>query len=170
MGMYDSVKFFSDKPKCGAGHEPEGWQTKDLKNDMATYYVVDGRFYGHLRSEDDWQEKIVEVDQSGIVLSLTHRSKAEVFTGSILVYTHCKKCQPVFTDVQAVWNDGLAPHEPWVEYELTFADGVLVKSEPVKLETRESMREDLTKHGLRVMPDDDRVVQKRIQQWREGKR
>jgi hypothetical protein len=168
MGTFDTVHFLDNLLLCGEGHPLDReLQTKDLGCEMASYFVLGSRFYtspvGPQRLSDwtiltpqDWQ------DGSTPPTPLTAAFSTVVqpcrFTGTIRVYSDCDQCWPIvyYHDTpRPSYADMYHSRQPWVEWELTIEDGLIVSSNADGVETRDQVKEKLVSEGWRTLSDDD---------------
>lgn len=169
MGMYDDLTLFEtdSRVSCAAGHPIRNLQTKDLDSDMDHYYILDGRLYIVRRRGDD-DEVVVKWDRRINDVFLVHESRLERMDLSKTVEFHgyCTECTPVFTrseHMSYLSRDHLEPHQPWVELEIKFKNGMLVEVEKATAcETRQQLREKLARGGSALLADDEPEVLKRL--------
>lgn len=169
MGMYDSVYLdvrTAQRVLCAHGHpmtEVE-LQTKDMDLQLQAYFIVNDRLY--LRSNQGKTSFHLEDDPPHT--RHTCRLKPIDDGMTICVYADCKRCMPVVCERGAGgFGSSVTAKHPWCEWELTIREGVVVEVRPVSLMTRAELIADLRKdiHD-RVLPDDDRIAAKVIEQHR----
>jgi hypothetical protein len=171
MGMFDRIHLLgadAERVVCDAGHLARGeLQTKSFESTMADYYVFESHLYLSKRNAEHDERT---PSREGDALLLTRReSAARVdFSGQVEAYTHCEECDPVCFE-GAHW-DRVDHRYVWCEWNLIFDRGKLERVEPVRVETRESLRKQMLRDGVGVLPDDDRIVKKHMDQLREGRR
>lgn len=113
MGLFDTVVFerAEDAPLCAAGHSVMEYQTKDLGCSLLGY-SIDG--CGRLRTQD------------GDLLSPIPEHSF------VRIYTSCDQCpQTVVTTGTRGWFNKIYP---WVEYDLEFRSGMMVRKWVFELE------------------------------------
>ncbi|MCL2450192.1 MAG: hypothetical protein FWD17_14690 [Polyangiaceae bacterium] len=170
MGMFDSIFLFgadAARARCAAGHAVGGeLQTKDFDCVMAHYYVFEGRLYRSGRY-DEREERVPSLEGGNLVLTRREMLTAVDITVEAAAYTHCKECDPVM--YESVHSECVDHRYVWCEWNLIFERGRLTRVEPVRVETRESLRERMLRDGVGVLPDDDRLAKKHLRQLREGR-
>lgn len=175
MGMFDNVVFIGESAlqvKCAAGHVLRNLQTKSLDCDMTTYYVVNGRIYGHAKPQP---ARTTFVDGDALIIAHDERATFESVSDEIEVHNACTECDPVLyvrgacEPSRVSWGDGVSEREPGVAAHLIFRDGVLVEVRPVEMETRDEIKEQLAADGLRVLRDDETIAQAHFERRRHGR-
>ena len=174
MGTPDSISSVKDiEPQlvrlglvCPDGHALVKMQTKDLEEALLTYFLgndVDDaavvRLYGPSRKESS---KTFEVSVGLEEISRCFYPRS-THTGAVLSSAVCSQCLPVFFESQGLWDNGLGQRELFFEVEMWFDDGVLSRVEVSGL-SREQKRVQMLKDGVGVLPDDDRLVKRRIKE------
>lgn len=169
MGMFDSIyKVLSGKRiSCAAGHDQIDveMQTKDLECNFLSYYICNNKLY---RSNNNPQTSFDLKD----TLQIVHRTSTEPcsLTKSITVYGGCKICDPIIFERGGNLWGRVGERWVWCEWELFFEEGMLLKVEPVTLETRDQLRAKMLKGGCEnILPDDDRVARKHLELLRTNK-
>jgi hypothetical protein len=171
MGMFDRLHLLGDdasKVRCAAGHPADGeLATKTFDCLLDDYYVFEGRLYRCRRTEDRPDDLAPRVDGDKLVLLRRETAPRVQFTGVASVHTHCAACDPVVFERES--PERVDHRRVWCEWDLTFDDGKLARVEPVRLETREEVRQHLLRDGVGVLPDDDRIARRHIKLVREGR-
>ncbi len=161
MGMFDSIYVYGadrERLPCAVGHLLDSeWQTKDLDESMNTYLIHNNILWikerSHVEGVIDGEFEVIKIP-----LRLTD------LTDTLRIYTSCEVCDPVVFDRQtAGWGGRVDERKPWIEYIVQFNRGIVVDIQPVKLETREIIKDRLRKEGLLVLDDDDRIAKKTIE-------
>jgi hypothetical protein len=169
--MSDNMRFFgadAQKVCCAAGHPAvNSLATKTFDCNMDDYYVFEGRLYVCKRDVGT-EDPLPTIDNDELALTYRKRAAKVDFTGEADVYTHCETCDPVIFEREDL--DRTDHRHVWFEWRLLFEHGRLVRVEPIRLETRESLRRQMLRDGAGVLPDDDRIARKHIKQLREGRR
>ncbi len=158
MGLSDTLNFYQTTPvTCAAGHPVFKFQTKSFDCDMTDYFVAVDRLYQQTAIDTLTRE---ELNQQTLVhwAGTTYAFRAG-FTGDVEVYTFCDKCQPVvFVSGNSPWGDMFRENSPWVEWTLTFDQGVVKAAKATKNQTREDIKKELVSAGEYVPADDDPLV------------
>jgi hypothetical protein len=169
--MYDSLRLFGAdalRLRCAAGHAlQDGLQTKDFDCLLEDYYVFEGHLYVK-RLRPDVEMLVPTLDGEQLVLTHNDRASPLAFSGTISAYTHCEECDPIVCERECF--DRIDHRSVWCEWDLGFERGRLVRTEPIRLETRDELRKQMTRDGLGVLPDDDRIARKEVKRLREGRR
>lgn len=150
-----------DYIKCGHGHTQRSLQTKDFDCTLSQYFLFEDWLYYQSGEAESVREKPV-VEDGKLVLRTVSSAALYHFTGTIAAYTSCQECLPVLTEGRTVFAD-FTTHQPWVDYEFTFKNGLLEKYHRVQAETRDDVRKKLAEDGLRPIPDEDRVAKKHFE-------
>lgn len=170
MGMFDTIYLIDDdRVQCGHGHIQRTLQTKDLDAEMSSYHLFSGRLF----YQDGDQEPVKEspaVENGMLVFRTVFSARPTSLSKIIVAYTHCTECQPVLTEANGFHYSDFTTHRPWLQYELSFDDGLLTGMVSLKAETREDVREKLIYAGLLPFPDTDRIAQKHFAQLKSGRR
>jgi hypothetical protein len=159
MGMFDRFELVgkNDAVLCAAGHEMRSLQTKDTDCDADTYLVFDGLLYKVEQLDVEYEYTL---HYKGLA-SIQKRYAQPVSLGanaSVVAYSACEECLPVLTEAEtdSFWGGRLIEHQPWVEYEFLFDGGHLTAVKPLRLETRDELRQKFSGS----LPDDDRVAKR----------
>ncbi len=158
MGMYDTVLFYGDDAlRCPAGHPLRDLQTKDLECELATYVGHCARLYRAGKTSD---ETARPREDGKLILSTQRIADPLALTAEVTAYTFCDHCRPVLylRDDKSPWGDYVQERRPWCEWRLVFVAGALERREPVRIETRELVAEELRKEGLEVLDDTGRLA------------
>ena len=171
MGMYDDLHLTgmtADAAKCAHGHSLSDFQTKSLECNLNSYYVHSGRLYLMTRNEGRRPFANARFEEIGKELKITYSSvcKSVDHTGEVLVHASCETCEPVYFENESGFMSGVDSRSPWCEFALFFKGGVLENVEPVRVESRDEVREKLLKAAQFPLPDDDRIVQRELRRWR----
>jgi hypothetical protein len=173
MGMYDTVLLLDEESQarvaCAAGHPQKELQTKDLDCNLDFYRVFRGRlFFQATRAP----LQTVETTEEGLLKITTQQEHVPCLDRVTMVaYTSCAECDPVVYETgHSFCGVGVDTHQPWVEYELVFQDGLLVKTTPLRCTTREDVAKEMRGSGACVLPDDDRIAKKAIEQHRQDRK
>lgn len=180
MGMFDYVKVQDGLGAvCPAGHKLSGFQTKDLGSAMDHYHVVRDAARDRIvlmvhsmlsaRNKVDTSFEVSE-DAAGkpVVKEITVLTLefCEDISGTVCFYTSCDACDPVCCESSRRIGDNIDKHQPWQEFELSVRSGIVEAIKATRCDTREELRRNLTAAGHIVLPDDDRVVRRVIEQHR----
>lgn len=157
MGLYDTIRIHGEAaPRCAAGHQVGGLQTKDLDCAMVTYSLHGERLYrpGKERGES------VELDDRGrLILTQTKICEPASISAELRAYNHCEECRPIlYLCDPGLRGDRVQERRPWCEWRLALRDGRLERCEPVRLESRQSVADALRREGLEVLADDERLA------------
>jgi len=177
MGMYDSFFALDNESaaflRCAEGHPLKNreFQSKSLHCNLDNYYVIDKTLY-RLHEDSESQKQFTVEGRTGLLITTTRSiAEFESLNQEVDLYTSCYECDPVcfeIGDSSVVNFDGRLNHrEPIVHYLAKFDDGQLVQANPLICETRQAIRERLTKEGLHVLPDEDRIVKRHFALLRE---
>ena len=185
MGTFDTLVIDKDIPladlvqfglACPDGHAQRGeLQTKDIGAAMDRYVLArdpEGalRLYGP--SEKSTRDSVhyrMEHGAPGVVEVHRTRYAPALLSTTLLAYTHCEDCQPLYFErPEGVWG-GIASRELFVEFDLTFQNGRLVKVDSTGNGSRADLRAHMLKDGVGVLPDDDRVVKREIEAWKRSR-
>lgn len=170
MGMFDSVHFITGghRVRCAAGHEQRDFQTKDFGCDLTDYRVAGER--PRIFESCVGVAEIHDVSGSGNLKVTTVREYAPMtHSGEVTIYTFCEECNPVVYEIERFGRAEIDSALPWVEYVLTVRDGVVTKIAPSRVESRTDLADSLVALGRRVLPDDDRVAAREIEQHRTAR-
>jgi hypothetical protein len=162
MGSHDVIKLVgaSDALRCAHGHEVREFQTKDLGESLATYFVCDGRLYKLDQNMDGPRHHSEDYRLEGDTLVVTRQEKATlVSAGEVVVYSRCTACLPVLVETSNDWMGAISEHHPWVQFVLRFEGSRLMERRPDRVETRDDVRK---KHP-EAIPDDDRVARRHFE-------
>lgn len=158
---------------CPSAHVLTKFQTKDLEEALLQYCLaIDAddsdvvRLYGPMRKESSTTYE-VSVGLEEITRSFYPRTN---HTGAVLCSTTCDKCLPIFYESQVVWHNGIGERELFFEVDMWFEKGVLVRAEVSGLSREEKRAQMLKDDGVFVLPDDDRLVKRRIKELLEEKK
>lgn len=180
MGMFDYVKVQDGLGAvCPAGHKLSGFQTKDLGSAMDHYHVVRDAAHDRVvlmvhsmlsdRNKVDTSFEVSE-DAAGkpVVKEITVLTLefCEDISGTVCFYTSCDVCDPVCCESSHRIGDNIAKHQPWQEFELSVRSGIVEAIKATRCDTRDALRKSLIAAGHIVLPDDDRVVRRVIEQHR----
>ena len=170
MGMFDNLVLLGESAnlvRCAHGHVQEDLQTKSLERLLDVYYVYERVLYRTMRTAEERIVKPREMEDGRLKL----RSERDAFpfaqTGEVVVYTHCKDCDPVVYESASSFGGRVSDSRVWVEYELDFREGRLVKTAALSAKTREETREQMLRDGVAVLPDDDRVARRHLEMLRK---
>jgi hypothetical protein len=122
------------------------------------------------RGDDDEPERVPSKEGDHLVISRRTVAKRLDFTGDIEAYTHCEDCDPIIFERENDHWDRVDHRHVRCSWKLPFDHGTLTRVEPVRLETRDTLREQMVRDGLAVLPDDDRIAKKHLKMLREGRR
>jgi hypothetical protein len=176
MGMFDSVWFLgkaAERVTCAAGHPLVGeLQTKDLDGGMDRYFVHATDAGLQLFTGKAHRKTIERVIERGAFLRETVVSDylPSLLSVTIDAYGSCGECDPVVyeREVGSVYGDAVGEARARCEYELTFVKGLLTAVEPVRVESRDQVRERLQKtQVVTVLPDDDRIAKRHLELLRK---
>jgi hypothetical protein len=174
MGMFDTFHFRKQEGVCcAAGHLADDLQTKSLNSDMDSYYIVEDQLYVLRRRgrDDELPDYKISKRKDGLVLVRESDLEPVSITQTVGVHGTCRECVPVFTrseHTHFLSDSYLDAHSPWVELELQFKKGKLVRvmDRDTKNQTREALRSQLAKGGSALLADDDPMV---IEHMEKGK-
>lgn len=157
MGIYDTIRLLGDAaPLCAAGHRVADLQTKDLDCAMAVYSLHGERLY---RPSKERNEAVNIDDRGRLIVTQTQLCEPASISADIRAYSHCGECRPVLYLREPGWRgDCVQERRPWCEWQLMFRDGRLVRCDPVRLESRESVANALRREGIEVLADDERLA------------
>lgn len=145
MGMFDTFSVADEELckgiKCAAGHlssPSDEFQTKDLDNALFHFRIKNYK---------------LQVLQWPVVESEEYKDTN--YTGHVRFYRNCTHCRAIqyCRDTEEVSDP--SKHDkmyPWLEYVAVFRNGELLFIDPVELETREQVVEQVEKWGI-VLPD-----------------
>jgi hypothetical protein len=159
MGLFDTIHLSDLGLKCGHGHVCKSFQTKSLDAQMDNFYVAQGKL---LKLEDRDKEN-EHIDIEKLELNRKFKLSPSNFTGSTRIYTTCDECDPICVEDhgESSFSDRIQEHFPWVEYILTFKAGVLSENPEIhQAQTRDEVKNDLTRRGSIVISDEDRIVRR----------
>lgn len=186
MGMYDDISVQEGLGAvCPAGHTLSRCQTKDLDNAMNHYHVIRDAARDRIvlmvhntlsdRNKVDTSFEVSE-DAAGkpVVKEITVLTLkfCEDISGTVCFYTSCDACDPVCcerpegTGFGHRIGDNIDKHQPWQEFELSVRSGIVEAIKATRCDTRDALRRSLAAAGHIVLPDDDRVVRRVIEQHR----
>jgi hypothetical protein len=186
MGTFSTINIDPDLPEtelvrlgltCRDGHPQNAeLQTKDLGQDMEQYMIGRGlevgaplRLYGPAAKVTEHRVELTLAGPAHLVEVRRTKFPLSTFTGTLLVYTHCDDCLPVFFERPGGFWGNIDKREVFVELDLTFQNGKLVKvdAEQTRNVSREQLRVQMLKDGVAVLPDDDRLVKREIEAWKK---
>jgi hypothetical protein len=172
MGMSDTLRLFgadAARARCAAGHPADGeLQTKAFDCELDHYYVFEGQLYACRRANEPEEALVPSMEGENLVLSRRVTLSTVHVTIDAAAYTHCERCDPVVFEREAF--ERVDHRHVWCEWNLFFERGRLTRVDPARLETRESLRQQMLHDGVGVLPDDDRIAKKHLRQLREGRR
>lgn len=176
---------------CRDGHPLTDLQTKDLAEAMQSYVLGHDvedpsavRLYGPARKNLSVTHGLVVDDCGDYETTIPFGVEAEGaprrkyglaennrsfypcrnHTGSIVCSATCSKCIPIFFESTSRWDNGLGRRETFFEAELWLEKGLLSRVVVVG-PSRDEQRAQMLKDGVGVLPDDDRLVKREIQEW-----
>jgi hypothetical protein len=169
--MYDSIHLvgaMAELVVCAHGHSQRGeLQTKDLECEMIELYVHDGRlFAGARRHEDERETREFGMAADTLVMTSRRHLAPRAHHGAVVAYTHCEECDPIVYERDTDFCGRVDTVHPWVEWELVFDGGALVRVTRIAAETRDELRAKT----VGALPDDDRVARRAIQQHRDERK
>jgi len=130
MGMYDDIicKYPLPLPQDTKGYIPNGFQTKDLDNDLDCYEIrEDGTLW--LR---ECEREYTEGDPNG----KTFFEKFGMVKETKVWWTHVKTTSTIRMYDYSNYSDG--PYDYWVEFEIVFIDGVIDKIKLIKFDVMDN--------------------------------
>jgi hypothetical protein len=166
MGMFDNMVLLGEGAglvRCAHGHVQEDLQTKSLECLLDVYYVYERILYRSMRAAEERIVKPREMEDARLKLRFERDAFRFAHTGEVVVYTHCKDCDPVVYESASSFGGRVSDRRIWVEYELDFRKGRLVKTGALSARTREETREQMLRDGVAVLPDDDRVARRHLE-------
>ena len=172
MGMFDNVILLGKSAElvvCAHEHPQEALQTKSLECLLDDYYVYERILYRNKRAANDRLPRTRQMEEGKLALRFESEALRVAHTGEVAVYTHCEVCDPIAFECEVSFSGRVSDRRVWVEYELEFRDGRLVKATALSAKTREETREQMLRDGVGVLPDDDRVARRHIEMCRKNK-
>ena len=169
MGMFDTLIMLgksADVVPCAHGHPQVDLQTKSMECALGEYYVYDRVLYRKTRSAQH-VPKARQLEDDKLTLRFESEALRVVHTGVVVGYTHCEECDPIVYENWTSFSGGVGDRRMWVEYELEFRDGRLMKVTALSVKTREETREQMLSDGVAVLADDDRVASRHIEMYRK---
>ena len=170
MGMFDNLILLGKSAElvvCAHGHPQEGLQTKSLECLLDDYYVYERVLYRKERAANDRLPRPRQMEEGKLILRFESEALRVAHTGVVVAYTHCEACDPIVYESETSFSGRVSDRRLWVEYELEFRDGRLVKATALSAKTREETREQMLRKGVAVLPDDDRVARRHIEMGRK---
>ena len=172
MGMYDTVKFLGPEYPvlCAEGHQvKDAFQTKSFDCALDTYFIHENFLYQRKCNKTVEKDNVVSVDGINLIITSTENIPANLFSGIVEVYTHCTQCKPILfsrkNSVLLGMFGGLIDRRfPFITYKLSFiSGGKLVKTEPLKNESRNDVVKDLKENGLLVFSDEESALLNKLE-------
>ena len=170
MGMFDNLVLLGESAnlvRCAHGHVQEDLQTKSLERLLDVYYVYERVLYRTMRAAQERIARSLEMEDGKLRIRFERDASLFAHTGEVVVYTHCKDCDPVVYESASSFGGRVSDRRVWVEYELDFREGRLVKTAALSTKTREETREQMLRDGVAVLPDDDRVARRHLEMLRK---
>ena len=166
MGMYDTIRFLDDAPRCAEGHAVREVQTKDLECDDTHYEVFEGRLFVPLERGEP------EPSLDGDHLVLTRRDRLRVYgtTAELQVYGTCPTCRPVLAFEETAIRDAVREHRAFHDWAVLVEAGRVRSIRLMSGRTREELRAELVAKGVEVLDDGDRLARRHIALRAEGRR
>lgn len=169
MGMFDTMIMLgksADMVSCAHGHPQSDLQTKSLECLLDDYYIYERVLYRKAKSSERIP-RVRQLEDNKLTLRFESEAARVAYTGEVVAYTHCELCDPIVYEEWSSFHGGVGDRRIWVEYELEFHDGRLVKATPLSVKTREETREQMLRDGVAVLPDEDRVASRHIAMYRK---
>lgn len=180
MGMFD--RFYVKQPdprfQCAEGHSLENveFQSKEMGDLTLTRFLL---YQNRLWSVSKGSQEVLydhdaflrleagvpRQDATDLVLRVEHPVLSSTLTGNTLVYATCPLCRPVLTYGESWAGESVQEHTGRVEFDLTFAAGILTEVATMKTDTREETKAQLRKQGLEVLDDDERIAKGHFKRW-----
>lgn len=170
MGMFDNLVLLGESAslvRCAHGHVQEDLQTKSLERLLDVYYVYERVLYRSMRAAEERIVRPREMEDGKLRIRFERDALRFAHTGEVVVYTHCSDCDPVVYESASSFVGRVSDRRVWVEYELDFREGGLVKTAALSTKTREETREQMLRDGVAVLPDDDRVARRHLEMLRK---
>lgn len=170
--MFDTIYLLHEEDYsrvlCADGHPmTDNLQTKDLDNVMAAYYVFRGQVYfqpkGERSSSND-VKKFEVVENKLVSRNIESYEKHSLSEKNICAYAYCNECLPVISEPNSsiMWRS-INETYPLCEWSFSFENGILVDVKPLKLQTRDDIRNELALRGVLALPDNDRIAKKHLE-------
>lgn len=172
MGMFDNLILLGKSAElvvCGHGHSQEHLQSKSLDCLLDDYYVYERVLYRNKRASDERLPRARQMEEGKLTLRFESEARCLAHTGEVVAYTHCEACDPIVYESETSFSGRVSDRRVWVEYELEFRDGRLVRATALSAKTREETREQMARDGVGVLPDDDRVARRHIEMQRKNR-
>ena len=165
--MYDTLRFCDEMgPRCAAGHPIRELQTKDLACELQVYSVYGGRLY-RPGSGRTFSSRLN--DEGRLVLTERRLAEPAALSVDLGAYGDCPECRPVLYLGGRAWHgDYVRERRPWCEWRFVFRDGVLERTDAVRVESRSDVADALRREGLEVLRDDERLAQLHFERMRQG--
>ena len=170
MGMFDNLIMLGKSAEfvvCAQGHPQEALQTKSLECLLDDYYVYERILYRTEPTANDRLPRPRQIEEGKLTLRFESEALRVAHTGGVVAYTHCETCDPIVYESEASFSGRVSDRRVWVEYELEFRDGRLIKVTALSAKTREETREQMLRDGVAVLPDDDRVARRHLEMYRK---
>ena len=170
MGMFDNLILLGKSAElvvCAHGHPQGALQTKSLECLLDDYYVFERILYRNERGNSDRVPRPRQMDEGKLILRFESEALRVAHTGIVVAYTHCEACDPIVYESQSSLSGRVSDRTVWVECELEFRDGRLVRATALSAKTREETQEQMLRDGVAVLPDDDRVARRHIEMHRK---